>query len=308
MTVKPPPEAPRDLEPLPATNSKHAEEPKYVPGSLAAKLALITGEMAHVPKMGENKAQNYKFVRESDVAEKVSALLAAQHIYLHQTVLSYSITEMYKTSSGSIMRLSEVSMQFQFIDGDTGEVSPIANFPGHGADTGDKGIYKAMTGAEKYFLMKTFLVSTGDDPEADEKVDKATAVAEAAAGPRVVRGSVTGAQRGGKSDKVTEAQVKEMSRLTQAAGLTVVTLIPVVNKVLGTKWPLDSTAAQLRALLQGLSSENGGKLISVLASGFAADVDTEGDPIATDDTAELDEESQAGEEDLDGSPDGFSLV
>lgn len=288
------------------------EEPKYVPGSLAAKLALITGEMAHVPKMGENKSQNYKFVRESDVAERASALLAAHHIYLHQTVVSNALMDLYKTSSGLQMRLSSVIMEFQFIDGDTGEVSPLASFPGQGADTGDKGLYKAMTGAEKYFLMKTFLVSTGDDPEADEKVDKATAASEAAAGPRVVRGNVAGAQRGGKSEKVTEAQVKEMSRLTMEAGLNVTTLIPVVNKVLGTKWPLDSTAAQLRALLHALSSENGGKLISVLASGFAADVATdpviEQEPVATDDTAELDEIDEPEGPAVQDPDDGFTLV
>jgi hypothetical protein len=285
-----------------------AEETKYVPGSLAAKLALITGEMAHVLKKGHNKAQNYDFVRESDVAEKASALLAAHHVYLHQTVVAREMIDLYKTSSGLQMRLSSVVMEFQFIDGDTGEMSPLASFPGEGADTGDKGIYKAMTGAEKYFLMKTFLVSTGDDPEADEKVDKATAATEATAGPRVVRGNVEGAQRGGKSDKVTSAQVKEMSRLTKEAGLTVVTLIPVVNKLLGTKWALDSTAAQLRALLADLSSENGGKVISLLASGFAADIETEGAPVAADDTAELDEEAQASTvEELDERG-GFSLV
>jgi hypothetical protein len=284
-------------------------EPKYVPGSLAAKLALITGEMARIPKMGENKAQNYKFVKESDVAEKASALLATHHVYLHQTVVSHSMTDLYTTGSGLQMRLSEVVMEFQFIDGDTGEVSPMATFPGHGADTGDKGIYKAMTGAEKYFLMKTFLVSTGDDPEADEKVDKATAAKAATAGPRVVRGNVAGVERGGKSEKVTEAQIKEMSRLTKEAGLNAITVIPVINKVLGTKWALDMTAATLRSALANLSSTDGGKLITVLASGFAADIETEdtGSNVATDDTAELDEERQAVAREQEGADD-FSLV
>jgi hypothetical protein len=43
---------------------------------------------------------------------------------------------------------------------------------GEGQDAGDKGPYKAMTGAQKYALMKTFMIPTGDDPEADEDVDK----------------------------------------------------------------------------------------------------------------------------------------
>jgi hypothetical protein len=251
------------------------EEPKYVPTNLPAKLAYITGKMAGIPKAGFNANQKYKFVRESDVAEKLSALLADQHVFLKQTVLSHSMIELYKAASGSTMWLTEVEVEFTWMDGDTGETLGPVVFPGHGADTGDKGIYKAMTGAEKYAIMKTFLVSTGDDPEADEKVDKAAAAAGAAAGPRVVRGNVEGAQRGGKSETVTEAQVKEMSRLTKEAGLTVTTLIPVVNTVLGTSLRSNLTAKQLHGALLLLSSEDGGKLISVLASGFAADVETD---------------------------------
>ena len=36
---------------------------------------------------------------------------------------------------------------------------------GEGADVGDKAPYKAMTGALKYALLQSFLLSTGDDPE-----------------------------------------------------------------------------------------------------------------------------------------------
>ena len=39
-------------------------------------------------------------------------------------------------------------------------------------DAGDKGIYKAIAGAQKYALMKVFMIPTGDDPEADEGVDE----------------------------------------------------------------------------------------------------------------------------------------
>ena len=36
---------------------------------------------------------------------------------------------------------------------------------GTGADTQDKGVGKAMTGAYKYMLLKTFAIPTGDDPD-----------------------------------------------------------------------------------------------------------------------------------------------
>jgi len=60
---------------------------------------------------------------------------------------------------------------FQFIDGDTGEVLDLM-IPSSGYDVGDKGIFKAITGALKYIMKSVFLVpEEGDDPE-DEKVDK----------------------------------------------------------------------------------------------------------------------------------------
>ncbi len=278
------------------------------PISLATKLANVMGELGNVKKEGFNTNQKYKFVRESDVVEKLAPLLSKYHIFLHQTVLSHEMVELYKAASGSIMWLTTVEVQFQWIDGETGEMLPIFVFVGTGADTGDKGIYKALTGAEKHALMKTFLVSTGDDPEADEKVDKATAAKDAATGTRVVRGNVAGAQRGGKSETVTDAQVKEMSRLTKEAGLDATTIIPVIKKVLG-KAPAGPT--EVRAFLLGLSSEDGGKLIAVLGSGFAADIETEGAPLAADDTEELDAELPEIEEPevpSGGPADGFSLV
>jgi hypothetical protein len=69
------------------------------------------------------------------------------------------------TKEGDFAR---VTMRFRFIDADTGE-SIESVFLGEGQDKGDKAFYKAYTGAVKYVLMKTFLVATGDDPEADEQ-------------------------------------------------------------------------------------------------------------------------------------------
>jgi hypothetical protein len=62
-------------------------------------------------------------------------------------------------------------MEFKFIDGETGE-ELVFHSEGEGQDAGDKGIYKAITGAQKYALMKAFMIPTGDDPEADSGVDE----------------------------------------------------------------------------------------------------------------------------------------
>jgi ribosomal protein L11 len=245
--------------------------PETKPKSLATKLAEITGLMAGIPKEGWNANQKYRFVRETDVAEKVSQLLAERGIFLSQSVVTSSREALYTTSSGATMWMSHVEMSFQFIDGTSGEVSPTAIFPGDGADTGDKGIYKAMTGAEKYFLMKTFLVSTGDDPEADEKVDKAAAAAGAAAGPvRVTKGSQKGVERGGRSAHATTAQVSEIARLAKKLDLDAESVVPVIKKVIGTE---PEEGQNLREWLGALTSDQAAGIVTAMMAMDTLDAD-----------------------------------
>src|ERR1700738_467768 len=60
-------------------------------------------------------------------------------------------------------------MAYTFMDRDTAEEITV-KVAGEGRDPGDKGPYKAMTGALKYALLQSFLLATGDDPE-DERAD-----------------------------------------------------------------------------------------------------------------------------------------
>lgn len=237
---------------------------KATPNGLVIKLATIMGELGNVEKKGFNKAQNYRFVRESDVVAALVPLLAKNHVYLHTSITSHDRSPLYQTQSGSTMWLTTITVDGTWYDGDTGDTLPAATFIGYGADTGDKGVYKAMTGCEKYMLMKGFLISTGDDPEADEKVDKTAAAAGAAAGPRIVRGGQAGVQRGGKSNVVTAAQVKEIVGLVKKLDLDADGFVAVVKRVTGTEPGEDVTG---RELLSGLTNEQAASLITALTTG-----------------------------------------
>lgn len=93
---------------------------------------------------------------------------------------------------------------------------------GYGDDAGDKGIYKALTGAVKYALMKQFLVSTGDDPEGDTSTDERAAARQASARQVTVeRGGQQGRRppaQGGKQENTTEPQRKVLRDLLKRAG------------------------------------------------------------------------------------------
>jgi hypothetical protein len=63
-------------------------------------------------------------------------------------------------------KIYTLTVEYTLYDGESGEEMKFTIL-GQGEDSGDKGTYKAMTGATKYALMKLFLIPTGDDPEND---------------------------------------------------------------------------------------------------------------------------------------------
>lgn len=236
------------------------------PQSISGKLVKLLGMVGTVEKKGENKSQHYNFVRETDLVDKVRPAMAELGLFLHQSTLREEMVELYTTQSGSTMWLTKVWVNFTWVDV-SGDIWPVPGiFPGHGADTGDKGVYKAMTGAEKYFLMKTFLVGTGDDVEADEKVDQHAAAARASSGPATVRrGSQQGVQRGGKSDVATDAQLKAYRAALEALGVkTADDAMKTTSRLvanLGGDAPTWESAAAFGSWLTALPSAQIGKLI-----------------------------------------------
>ncbi|WP_214807525.1 ERF family protein [Exiguobacterium sp. s102] len=138
--------------------------------SLVKKLAEVMSEVKRVPKNGFNKFHKYHYATESDVSDLVREELAKRSVMLFPSVISHESRE-HKNRSGSTEYISTIEMEFTFVDGESGE-SMAFKTVGEGQDAGDKAYYKAMTGATKYALMKVFLISTGDDPEADSKVDE----------------------------------------------------------------------------------------------------------------------------------------
>lgn len=142
-----------------------SDEPKPGFGGrrLHLKLAEIASEIKSVPKNGRNTFHKYDYVTEADLIEAVRSKLTSRNIVLMPSVREITTRPGDESKASTV---TTVMMDFTFIDADTGETL-VASWAGTGADAGDKGLYKAYTGALKYFLMKAFQVPTGDDPEAD---------------------------------------------------------------------------------------------------------------------------------------------
>lgn len=130
--------------------------------SLIKKLAAVMKAVERIPKNGHNSFYNYDYATEADIVAAVRNELASRNVICLPT-----IGNRHREPVGEKgMVLTHLDMTFTFVDGDTGE-REVCPWLGAGADKEDKGVYKAMTGGEKYFLLKTFLIPTGDDPEQD---------------------------------------------------------------------------------------------------------------------------------------------
>ena len=131
---------------------------------LAKAMAKVMGELGRVPKNGWNAYSKYKYTTESDVLDAIRPLLAK-----HGVCVFFNCTEIEYLDNC----ITRVKVEIELVHGESGEAKTSVSF-GESRDADrsgkrqDKGMYQAMTGAMKYWAFKTFLISTGDDPEMDK--------------------------------------------------------------------------------------------------------------------------------------------
>jgi hypothetical protein len=130
--------------------------------NLRQKLAQVRREVSYIRKRGRNDAQDYSYAMAADIAGAIGDRLAALNVILGRRNLSIKRSE--RQHGQGAETVVEVTLDYQFIDGDSDEVLSVPSY-GEGRDIGDKAPYKALTGALKYALIQTFLIATGDDPE-----------------------------------------------------------------------------------------------------------------------------------------------
>lgn len=130
------------------------------PLGLPGKIARIMGGLQRIPENGTNSYFKYSFVSADDVYDTVRMALAAEGIAFFASMIGWK----QDASGKSIKTICD--FEFTFVDADTGE-SRTMLWSGEANDEQDKGLSKAATSAEKYFLLKTFMISTGDKEDAD---------------------------------------------------------------------------------------------------------------------------------------------
>jgi len=138
------------------------------PNGVYAKILAVMGDVSHVGKDGFNKFQNYSYTSEYGILAVIRASMIEHGLVIIPDVLSCDALQVADTKAGQPQWITTVRVRYTFVDVDSGE-KHVANFYGSGIDSGDKGYYKALTGANKYMFLKAFQLPSGDDPEKDEQ-------------------------------------------------------------------------------------------------------------------------------------------
>lgn len=140
---------------------------------LLLKMSEIMGEVGAIPKTGFNKFHQYFYHSEADI-NKAFQDLFSKHKMVLMPSLESSEMRTTTTRNDKIEYIQKARMVFTIMDAETGE-SLYGYMEGEGQDVGDKALYKSISGTQKYFLMKTFMIQDQNDPEADESVDERNA-------------------------------------------------------------------------------------------------------------------------------------
>lgn len=138
---------------------------------LAGKLAEIMGEMGQIKREGKNEYFKYAYFTEGQLMAEIKGRLAKRGIFLMTSIISADSKPIPTKTPDRPDQLVSMVTEHTFIDSETGETLTGRGF-GMGCDPGDKGAYKAFTGAVKYFLSKCFLVTDAADPEGDNATDE----------------------------------------------------------------------------------------------------------------------------------------
>jgi hypothetical protein len=249
--------------------------------NLHGKIAAISGYLGRIPKNGHNKFNDYWYVLESDLVEAIRWYLAAAKILIFPEMIRehtvYTFTD-HQLGQGERRRdiLTDNIVVYRVVDGKNGE-SFTFEVNGQGSDPRDKGSNKASTSAMKFAYLRLFNIASGEDSESDTKGDT-----DAAAGAQppvtVVPSNVEGAQRGGKQELATGAQIKAVSALSNQTHISGPELAAVIKKITGTEVPLPEDPAQhgpaFLVVLKAMKGEEIGKVIYALQETAKAVGDT----------------------------------
>jgi len=132
--------------------------------NLYKKLVEVRKSVDYLQKTA--KGEQYNYTSSSQVLSAVRAKMNELGLLLIANISAHNLIQ-YENAKGVMVNFTEVDLVMEWIDTESGETKEIPWY-GQGFDlAGEKGVGKALTYAEKYFILKQFNIPTDkDDPDA----------------------------------------------------------------------------------------------------------------------------------------------
>lgn len=134
------------------------------------KIYNVMTKINYLSKDGTIRTKNYSYnyLSEEKITNSIRQAMIEEKLILFPVAM-----EVVNNSVIENVNKVQIRASYKIVDIDTG-IGILVETLGEGQDYGDKGIYKAMTGAFKYAQRETFMIPTGDDPdrEASEPIEK----------------------------------------------------------------------------------------------------------------------------------------
>ncbi len=138
-------------------------ETEVKPKNIYQRLAEVRKTVSYLKK--DNDSFQYKYVSSSQTLGNLSAKINEMGLILIPEIISQEITE-HKNSKGNTEFFTKLNMNFIWVNIDEPTDRVVCHWTAQGIDNAEKGIGKALTYAEKYFMLKFFNIATDkDDPD-----------------------------------------------------------------------------------------------------------------------------------------------
>jgi len=136
--------------------------------NLHQKLLAVRRQVTGLSKDGRSSfGDKFKYVSSNNILSMLRPLMDEQGIVLTSRITSTHLLDKWREGKEQKEHMTEVWVEFTWTDADNPTDRIVCEWYGQGLDTGEKGVGKALTYAEKYFLLKQFQIPTDeDDPDA----------------------------------------------------------------------------------------------------------------------------------------------
>lgn len=140
------------------------EKVKTEGSQIYSLMGKILNDVEAIEKSRRNNEQHYSFRGIDEVYAAIHPILAKYGVFILPRVLEKESSER-TTAKGTILRFTELKIAYDFCAPDGSIVT--AEVVGEAMDSGDKSANKAMSAGQKYAILQTFCIPTGDTPDAD---------------------------------------------------------------------------------------------------------------------------------------------